>query len=160
MAVDGVSARVAPHQEAGGQNEFELIVLLSQLLVPVIDLFVQLPESPLRTLPLRPASPAREPRSVRPQHFSCFLPADGAVLCFLFPLLRAVRSPHELPSRPFDGKRRITAVRVLARVRGHPPLQYLRQGRRRRLRYVVEREQQSVASVRGTAHGNGQVGQP
>jgi hypothetical protein len=157
--MDGVTAWVAPCQQARDEDEFEPVVLLGQFLVPVVDLLVQLPQGPLGALPLGPAAPPRQPRSVGPQHLSRVLAADAVVVGLLLPLA-TVLGPHRLLRRSLARERRILAVRVSAQFRGHPPVQHLRKGRRGGLGHVVEGEQDAVGSIDGASYGGRQTGEP
>lgn len=134
-----VTAWITPRQQTDGQDEFELVILLGELLVPVVDLLVQLPKSSLRALPLRPSPPAVEPRTVTPQYVGRILAVDGVIFRFL-PPLTAVLSADKLPPWSLNSKRRITTVRILAPLGGYPSVEHVRQGRRCCLRHVIERE--------------------
>ncbi|WP_073223776.1 hypothetical protein [Streptomyces sp. NBRC 110465] len=113
MTMDGVAVRIAPCQQARDENEFELIVLLGQFLVPVVDLLVQHAQGPLGPLPLGSAAPPRQPRSVGPQHLGRVLAAD-AVAVGLLPPLATVLGAHQLLPRFFARERRILTVCVPA----------------------------------------------
>lgn len=159
VTMNGVAAWVTPCQQTCDQDEFELVVLLGQFLVPVVDLLVQLPQGPLGALSLGPASPPRQPRSVGPQHLGRVFAAD-AVVVGLLPPLATVLGPHQLLPRSLARERRILTVRVPAQFRGHPPVQHFRQGRRGGLGHVVEGEQDAVGPVDGAPYGGRQTGEP